>query len=152
MKKGRHEAILELIRQHDIENQNELAYKLTELGYSVTQATVSRDIQKLNLIKIKSNGKFKYAVVESASNYSEKYIRIIKETITHVDVAKNILVIKTQSGMAMATAAALDGLKFDEIVGSLAGDDAIFIATRSDDSAMLLMNKIDVLMRKDEKW
>lgn len=151
MKKGRHEAILELIRQHDIENQNELAYKLTELGYSVTQATVSRDIQKLNLIKIKSNGKFKYAVVESASNYSEKYIRIIKETITHVDVAKNILVIKTQSGMAMATAAALDGLKFDEIVGSLAGDDAIFIATRSDDSAMLLMNKIDVLMRKDEK-
>ncbi len=152
MKKGRHEAILELIRQHDIENQNELAYKLTELGYSVTQATVSRDIQKLNLIKIKSNGKFKYAVVESASNYSEKYIRIIKETITHVDVAKNILVIKTQSGMAMATAAALDGLNFDEIVGSLAGDDAIFIATRSDDSAMLLMNKIDVLMRKDEKW
>ncbi len=151
MKKGRHEAILELIRQHDIENQNELAYKLTELGYSVTQATVSRDIQKLNLIKIKSNGKFKYAVVESASNYSEKYIRIIKETITHVDVAKNILVIKTQSGMAMATAAALDGLNFDEIVGSLAGDDAIFIATRSDDSAMLLMNKIDVLMRKDEK-
>lgn len=151
MKKGRHEAILELIRQHDIENQNELAYKLTELGYSVTQATVSRDIQKLNLIKIKSNGKFKYAVVESASNYSEKYIRIIKETITHVDVAKNILVIKTQSGMAMATAAALDGLKFDEIVGSLAGDDAIFIATRSDDSAMLLMNKIDVLMKKDEK-
>ena len=152
MKKGRHGAILELIRQHDIENQNELAYKLTELGYSVTQATVSRDIQKLNLIKIKSNGKFKYAVVESASNYSEKYIRIIKETITHVDVAKNILVIKTQSGMAMATAAALDGLTFDEIVGSLAGDDAIFIATRSDDSAMLLMNKIDVLMRKDEKW
>lgn len=152
MKKGRHEAILELIRQHDIENQNELAYKLTELGYSVTQATVSRDIQKLNLIKIKSNGKFKYAVVESASNYSEKYIRIIKETITHVDVAKNILVIKTQSGMAMATAAALDGLKFDEIVGSLAGDDAIFIATRSDDSAMLLMNKIDVLIKKDEKW
>ena len=152
MKKGRHGAILELIRQHDIENQNELAYKLTELGYSVTQATVSRDIQKLNLIKIKSNGKFKYAVVESASNYSEKYIRIIKETITHVDVAKNILVIKTQSGMAMATAAALDGLNFDEIVGSLAGDDAIFIATRSDDSAMLLMNKIDVLMRKDEKW
>lgn len=151
MKKGRHEAILELIRQHDIENQNELAYKLTELGYSVTQATVSRDIQKLNLIKIKSNGKFKYAVVESASNYSEKYIRIIKETITHVDVAKNILVIKTQSGMAMATAAALDGLNFDEIVGSLAGDDAIFIATRSDDSAMLLMNKIDVLMKKDEK-
>ncbi len=151
MKKGRHEAILELIRQHDIENQNELAYKLTERGYSVTQATVSREIQKLNLIKIKSNGKFKYAVVESASNYSEKYIRIIKETITHVDVAKNILVIKTQSGMAMATAAALDGLKFDEIVGSLEGDDAIFIATRSDDSAMLLMNKIDVLMRKDEK-
>ena len=149
MKKGRHEAIIEIIRKNDIENQNELAYKLKEQGFDVTQATVSRDIQKLNLIKIKGNGKFKYAVVENASNYSEKYKRIICETIKEVDVAQNLLVIKTQPGMAMATAAALDGLKFEEIVGSLAGDDAIFVATKSNDRAMLLMNKIDVLMKKD---
>ena len=150
MKKGRHEAIIELIRNNDIENQSELAFRLQEKGYDVTQATVSRDIQKLNLIKVKSNGKFKYAVVESAGNFSEKYVKIICETIKSLDVAKNILVVKTQSGMAMATAAALDGLSLEEIVGSLAGDDAIFIATKSDDNAMLLKNKIEVLMRKDE--
>ena len=121
------------------------------MGYDVTQATVSRDIQKLNLIKVKSNNKFKYAVVENVNNYSEKYIRIICETIESLNVAKNLLIVKTQSGMAMATAAALDGLEFKEIVGSLAGDDAIFVATASDDSAMLLMNKIEVLMRKETK-
>lgn len=149
MKKGRHEAIIELIRNNDIENQSELAFRLQEKGYDVTQATVSRDIQKLNLIKVKSNGRFKYAVVENAGNFSEKYVKIIGETIKSLDVAKNILVVKTQSGMAMATAAALDGLSLDEIIGSLAGDDAIFIATKSDDNAMLLKNKIEVLMRKE---
>lgn len=149
MKKGRHEAIIDLVRANEIENQSELAYKLSEMGYEVTQATVSRDIQKLNLIKVKSNGKFKYAVVETADNFSEKYVRIIRETIKSMDIAKNLVVIKTQPGMAMATAAALDGLQLDEIVGSLAGDDAIFVATKSDDNAMLLMNKIEVLMRKE---
>ena len=149
MKKGRHEAIIDLVRSNEIENQSELAYKLSEMGYEVTQATVSRDIQKLNLIKVKSNGKFKYAVVETLDNFSEKYVRIIRETIKSMDIAKNLVVIKTQPGMAMATAAALDGLQLDEIVGSLAGDDAIFVATKSDDNAMLLMNKIEVLMRKE---
>ena len=149
MKKGRHEAIIELIRNNDIENQSELAYRLQEKGYDITQATVSRDIQKLNLIKVKSNGKFKYAVVENVGNFEEKYIKIIIETVKSLDVAKNLLIVKTQSGMAMATAAALDGLVFDEIVGSLAGDDAIFIATKNDDNAMLLKNKLEVLMRKD---
>ncbi len=149
MKKGRHEAIIELIRNNDIENQSELAYRLQEKGYDVTQATVSRDIQKLNLIKVKSNGKFKYAVVENVGSFEEKYIKIIIETVKSLDIAKNLLIVKTQSGMAMATAAALDGLVFDEIVGSLAGDDAIFIATKSDDNAMLLKNKLEVLMRKD---
>ena len=149
MKKGRHEAIIDLVRSHEIENQSELAYKLSEMGYEVTQATVSRDIQKLNLIKVKSNGKFKYAVVETVDNFSDKYVRIIRETIKSMDIAKNLVVVKTQPGMAMATAAALDGLQLDEIVGSLAGDDVIFVATKSDDNAMLLMNKIEVLMRKE---
>lgn len=149
MKKGRHEAIIDLIRNNDIENQSELAYRLQEKGYDVTQATVSRDIQKLNLIKVKSNGKFKYAVVDNVGDFEEKYIKIIRETVKSLDIAKNLLIVKTQSGMAMATAAALDGLVFDEIVGSLAGDDAIFIATKSDDNAMLLKNKLEVLMRKD---
>lgn len=149
MKKGRHEAIIDLIRNNDIENQSELAYRLSKLGFDVTQATVSRDIQKLNLIKVKSKGKFKYAVVDNVGDYAEKYIRILNETIKSMDVAKNLLIIKTQSGMAMATAAALDGLNLEEIVGSLAGDDAIFIATKSDDDAMILMNKIEVLKREE---
>ena len=149
MKKGRHEAIIELIRNNEIENQSELAYKLSELGFEVTQATVSRDIQKLNLIKVKANGRFKYAVIDNPGTFSEKYVRIIKETIKSMESAQNLLVIKTQSGMAMATAAALDGLSLDEILGSLAGDDTIFIATKSDDKAMLLMNKIEVLTRKE---
>ena len=149
MKKGRHEAIIELIRKYEIENQSDLANKLAEAGYDVTQATVSRDIQKLNLIKIKSNGKFKYAVVEAATNFSEKYVRIIGDTIQKMDTARNLAVIKTQSGMAMATAAAIDGLKFEEIVGSIAGDDVIFVATKSDDSALLLINKLEVIMKKE---
>lgn len=149
MKKNRYEAVLEIIKENDIENQSELAKKLRERGFSVTQATVSRDIQKLNLIKIKADGRFKYVVADTAGNYSEKYLRIIKETISKLSVAKNLLVVKTQSGMAMATAAALDGLQLLEIIGSLAGDDVIFIATDSDDKARLLMNKIELLMKKE---
>lgn len=150
MKKGRHEAIIDLIKKYEIENQNELAAKLSELGFEVTQATVSRDIQKLNLIKVKSEGKFKYAVVESTSNFSAKYVRIVKETIKSVDIAKNLVIVKTQSGMAMAAAAAIDGLNFEEIVGSIAGDDSIFFATKNDDNAMLLMSKLEVVMKRDD--
>ena len=149
MKKGRHEAIIDLIRKYEIENQGELAYKLSELGFDVTQATVSRDIQKLNLIKVKSNGKFKYAVVESASSFSEKYVRIVCETIRSIEIAKNFVIVKTQSGMAMAAAAAIDGLSFEENIGTLAGDDTIFVATKSDDMAMILLNKLEVIIKKE---
>ena len=142
MKKGRHEAIIELIRNNDIENQSELAYRLQEKGYDVTQATVSRDIQKLNLIKVKSNGKFKYAVVENVGSFEEKYIKIIIETVKSLDIAKEVTPFTYNSPLIILVC-------YDEIVGSLAGDDAIFIATKSDDNAMLLKNKLEVLMRKD---
>lgn len=148
MKKKRHEAIIDLIRNNDIENQTELAKKLNDEGFKVTQATVSRDIQKLKLIKIKNKGKFKYAIIDKPHEYSDRYIRTICDCITNLDAAKNILIIKTQIGMAMATATAIDGLQFEEIVGTIAGDDSIFVATKSDDKAMILQNKIEVLMRK----
>lgn len=148
MKKGRHEAIIKLIRDENIHNQNELASRLNSLGYNVTQATVSRDITKLGLIKVKSNGDFRYAVVETPDNHSEKFVRIISDTLKKLDIAKNILVVKTQPGMAMATAAAFDGLKLEEIVGTIAGDDSIFIATISDEKSILLKNKIEVLISK----
>lgn len=149
MKKGRQEVIIELIRNEVIHNQNELVNRLNSMGFNVTQATVSRDITNLGIIKVKSSDGFKYAVVENPDNYSEKYIRIISDTLKKLDVAKNILVVKTQSGMAMATAAAFDGLKFDEIIGTIAGDDSIFIATSSDEKAILLKNKIEVLINKE---
>lgn len=146
MKKGRHEIILELIKNNDIENQNELATKLNEKGFDVTQATVSRDIQKLNLIKVKNGEKSKYAVVERANDFQDKYVRIVKETIKDLKTAKNLLIIKTQVGMAMATAAAIDGMNFKEVIGSIAGDDIIFIATSDDDMAMILKQKIEVII------
>lgn len=149
MKKGRQEVIIELIRNEVIHNQNELVSRLNSMGFNVTQATVSRDITNLGIIKVKSNEGFKYAVVENPDNHSEKYIRIISDTLKKLDVAKNILVVKTQSGMAMATAAAFDGLKLDEIIGTIAGDDSIFIATSSDEKAILLKNKIEVLINKE---
>lgn len=149
MKKGRHEAIVDLIRKENIENQSDLATRLNELGYNVTQATVSRDIAKLNLIKIKQDGKFKYAVVEGTENFSEKYVNIIRETLKYMDIAKNLLIVKTQPGMAMATAAAFDGLKLPEIVGSIAGDDSVFFATKTDEDAFVLLNKIEVIIKKE---
>lgn len=148
MKKGRREAIIELIRKHDIENQSEIVKKLKDKGYDVTQATVSRDIEKLNLIKVKKNGKVKYAIVESPTNFEDKYIKIISTTFKSMTVAKNLLIYKTGTGEAMATATAIDGLCFDEIIGSIAGDDVIFIATKDEDMAMMLMNKLDVIRRK----
>lgn len=148
MKKGRHEAIIELIRKENIENQSELAAKLNEQGYNVTQATVSRDIAKLNLIKVKQDGKFKYVVLENTENFGEKYVNIIRETLVYMDIAKNLLVVKTQPGMAMATAAAFDGLKLQEIVGSIAGDDSVFFATKSDEDAFILLNKIELIIKK----
>lgn len=148
MKKGRHESIIKLIRNENIHNQSELAIRLNSLGYNVTQATVSRDITKLGLIKVKENGDFKYAVVETPSNHMERFIRIISDTLKNLDIAQNLLIVKTQSGMAMATAAAIDGLKFDEIVGTIAGDDSIFVATSSEEKAMMLKNKMEVLLNR----
>ena len=92
-------------------------------------------------------------VMQTTVKNPNKKPQVLKLNEAHatMDIAKNLVIVKTQPGMAMATAAALDGLQLDEIVGSLAGDDAIFVATKGDDNAMLLMNKIEVLMRKDTK-
>ena len=125
MKLERHRKILELINTYDIETQEELADLLNNQGYNVTQATVSRDIRQLKLIKKNINGKQKYAVIQGNINdMNEKYIRVLKDGFVSMAMAQNILVIKTVSGMAMAVAAALDAMKWKEIVGCIAGDDA----------------------------
>ena len=129
MKKDRHQKIKELVEQYEIETQEELADKLKEAGYVVTQATVSRDIRELKLSKIPMGaGRQKYAVLSNNDHYlGDKYIRVLRDGFVSMDMAQNILVIKTVSGMAMAVAAALDAMKLKEIVGSIAGDDTIMM-------------------------
>ena len=144
MKVDRHSKIVELIGKYEIETQEELAEKLTQAGFNVTQATVSRDIRELKLTKVPGeNGRQRYMVLESPRGTSaSKYIRILKDGFVSMDMAQNILVIKTVSGMAMAVAAALDAIKFHEVVGCIAGDDTIMCAVRSVDDTIIVMEKI----------
>lgn len=148
MKIERHSKIIELINTYDIETQEELADKLNQSGFNVTQATVSRDIRELKLTKMAvDKGRQKYVVLQNKeSHMGQKYIRVLKDTFVSMDMAQNILVIKTASGMAMAVAAALDAMNFSEIVGSIAGDDTIMCAVRSVDETMVLMEKIRKLL------
>ncbi len=132
MKISRHTKILEIISKYDVETQEELSALLVQEGYPVTQATVSRDIRELKLTKVLlSSGRQKYAAIAQPQKDLSKYIRIFKDGFRSMDMAQNILVIKTVSGMAMAVAAALDAMEYQEIVGSIAGDDTIMCAVRT---------------------
>ena len=144
MKVNRHAKIVELINKYQIETQDELAEYLNEAGFKVTQATVSRDIRDLKLTKVPAeNGRQKYAVLQSAQNgMTEKYVRILRDGFSSMDMAQNILVLKTVSGMAMAVAAALDAMNWNEIVGCIAGDDTIMIAVRTTEETETAMGKI----------
>ena len=150
MKVNRHAKIVELINKYQIETQDELAEYLNEAGFKVTQATVSRDIRDLKLTKVPAeNGRQKYAVLQSAPNgMTEKYVRILRDGFSSMDMAQNILVLKTVSGMAMAVAAALDAMNWNEIVGCIAGDDTIMCAVRTVDDTILLMEKIKKLLEQ----
>ena len=132
MKTKRQRKIIELITNYDIETQEELAAKLVENGFNVTQATISRDIRELNLTKIATKGgKQKYAVQSSSDIVSNsKYMRVLNDGIITMDTAGNILVVKTVSGMAMAVAAALDAMQIKEILGCIAGDDTIMCVVK----------------------
>lgn len=144
MKQSRHEKIVELIEANEIETQEELAERLKEAGFAVTQATVSRDIRQLHLSKVSaSNGRQKYAILrQDDGRLWDKYVRVLKDGFVSMDMAQNILVIKTVSGMAMAVAAAVDAMRFQEIVGSIAGDDTIMMAVRSVEDTRIVMDKI----------
>ena len=147
MKVGRQSKIIELISKNDIETQEDLADLLTQAGYNVTQATISRDIRELKLTKVQSeSGKQRYMVLQNQGSFSDKYIRILRDGYLSMDMAQNILVIKTVSGMAMAVAAALDALHFSEMVGCIAGDDTIMCAIRTVDDTILMMDKLKKLI------
>ena len=144
MRYSRQNKIIEIISNNEVDTQEKLAAMLRESGFEVTQATISRDIRELKLTKIaKPGGGSKYAVLQNMNQeMSQKYISVLKNSFQSMDLAQNILVIKTVSGMAMAAAAALDDMNFQEIVGCIAGDNTIMCAIRSADEAILLMEKI----------
>lgn len=141
MKSGRHEKILEIIATSSIETQDELLERLSQAGYRVTQATVSRDIKDLRLVKtLGGDGKYRYtAAHNSSADIRSNFTQLFSTSVLTLDRAMNIVVIKTLSGMANAVCAALDTIGNSSIVGTLAGDDTIFVACRSEASAIELL-------------
>ena len=152
MKTKRQAKILELIKKNNIETQEELSDYLEREGYQVTQATVSRDIRELKLTKVAVNGgRQKYvALMEASEDLSEKYTRVFRDGFVSMDMAQNILVIKTVSGMAMAVAVAVDAMKWNEVVGCIAGDDTIMCAIRTVEDTVTVMDKIRKIVSKKD--
>ncbi len=144
MKHGRHNKILELIGKKEIETQEELAEELKNCGYNITQATVSRDIKELRLIKTLGNsGNYKYATIKPRNNeLANRHVKVFKESVLEVDYAANIVVMKTIPGAAQGSAAAIDALAWRDIVGTIAGDDTIFVLVRSEDKAIETMKRL----------
>ena len=144
MKSKRHEKILEIIKQKDIETQEELAEELKKSGFDVTQATVSRDIKNLKLLKMQSvAGRYKYVVpTKESSNITDKLTNILNNAVVHVENVDKIVVVKTFTGGASAAAEAIDSLDFENIAGTVAGDNTIFILVRSLKGAEELVTEI----------
>ena len=150
MKSTRHSLILEIIEQKDIETQEELAEELKRRGVKVTQATVSRDIKELRLLKVLSDhGGYKYATVERAEKgMSERFIRILSESVVSLDSVGNLIVIKTLSASDNAAAEAIDSMKWSEVLGSIAGDNTILVIARSEEAVESLMARFNTLIKR----
>lgn len=135
MKYARHKKILEIIENREIETQEDLSDELRKEGLNVTQATVSRDIKELRLIKVLTDqGRYKYATLAGQDNIlSDRLVKILKNSVISIDFAGNILVVKTLTGSAQAAAAAIDAIGLDGVVGTIAGDDTIFLVIRNAD-------------------
>ncbi|WP_297633505.1 arginine repressor [uncultured Clostridium sp.] len=144
MKSRRHDKILEIISEKDIETQEDLAEELRNAGFDVTQATVSRDIKNLRLIKMQSSiGKYKYAVPKTDTNrLADKLANILENAVIHVENIDKMVVVKTFTGGASAAAEAIDNLSFENIAGTVAGDNTIFILVRTIESAETIVASI----------
>lgn len=151
MKKKRQGKIIEIIEKYNVGTQEELAERLREEGFSVTQATISRDIRELKLSKMSAeDGAQRYIVLEqNGGELENKYVRVLQEAYSSVDSAQNLVVIRTVSGMAMAVAAALDAMKLPEIVGCIAGDDTIFVAVHTQEETRLLREKVRMIVTRE---
>ena len=150
MKVARHEKIKELIQQYDIDTQEELASRLNEAGFKVTQATVSRDIRALKMMKVTGkDGKSRYVILqELPTELGEKYTRVLHDALLTIDQGQNILVIRTVPGMAMGVAAALDAPNWEEILGSIAGDDTVMCVARTLEEASSVAERLKSILQK----
>ncbi|HYE10063.1 MAG TPA: arginine repressor [Patescibacteria group bacterium] len=149
MKISRHAKILEIIERREIDTQEDLAEELKKSGFNVTQATVSRDIKELRLIKVLTeSGKYKYAALrEHDTMLSERLVKIFSESVLSIDYAGNIIVLKTFSGAAGGACEAIDVFDLPEIVGTIAGDDTIFILVRTAEQSEQVIEKFKKLMK-----
>lgn len=147
-KQSRQGLILDIISENTVETQEQLIERLAQAGYPVTQATISRDIRELRLTKVACGfGVYKYVVSAPESHsHSAKYLNILKETVTAIDHAGNIVVVKTYSGMAQAAAAALDSMGWTEIIGSIAGDDTVMLVLRSVEASRAFSSELSGLL------
>lgn len=148
MKIQRHSKILEIINSKDIETQEDLAEELKKLGMDVTQATVSRDIKELKLIKVLSNkGTYKYATISPSESFiSNKLVNVFSNTVINVENVQNFVVVKTLSGSGSAAAEAIDSLNFEGIAGTIAGDNTIFILCLNEEKAYEIVKKLRKLL------
>lgn len=149
MKTVRQVAILDIIEKNDIETQEELADALRQRGIKVTQATVSRDIKELRLLKVLTPmGTYKYATADKAENgLSERFIRMLAESLLSVAASNNLIVVKTLNGSANVAAEALDSLHWPEILGTIAGDNTILLVIRAQEDVPSVMGRIQDMMK-----
>ena len=148
MKSRRHAKILDIISEYPIETQDELITRLKDEGYKATQATISRDIKDLRLVKtLGSDGKYRYvSASKNSTDIRSNFSSLFASSVNSIDFAQNIVVIKTLSGMAQAVCAALDSNDYKAVVGTIAGDDTIFIACRSSQLAVNLTEELKKLI------
>ena len=149
MKSKRHSKILELITNHSIDTQEELLRKLNECGFRVTQATVSRDIKELRLLKVLSaKGGYKYATADKAENgLSDRFVRMFVDSVLSITYAGNIIVIKTLSGSANVAAEAIDSMRWPEILGTMAGDNTILAIVHDETEAAKTVDRFMEMLK-----
>ena len=149
MKNARQTAILSIIEQNDVETQEELAGKLKEMGIVVTQATVSRDIKELRLLKVLSgSGGYKYATADKAEHgLSERFVRMFRDSVLSINFAGNIVVVKTLAGSANAAAEAIDSMHLPEILGTMAGDNTILVIVRNEAEAEQIVGHFQDMLK-----
>ena len=153
MRYSRQNKILELITNNEIETQEKLASMLRAQGFNVTQATISRDIKELQLVKVLSpNGKYKYAVsTQQDTLISDRFVKIFRETITGFSSAKNLIIIKTLSGCGAAAGEAIDNIGLPHLVGSIAGDNTLLVVIDDDSNVEEILSIFNNMLNRRAK-